>query len=59
MIYEGLFDFDKDLNVIPQLAKSYTIENDGKVIQIELEDDVYWHDGENLLLLMLNLLSIL
>jgi len=46
LIYEGLFDFDKDLNVIPQLAKSYTIENDGKVIQIELEDDVYWHDGE-------------
>ncbi|NLK44466.1 MAG: peptide ABC transporter substrate-binding protein [Tissierellia bacterium] len=46
LIFEGLFDFDKDLNIIPQLAKAYTIGEDGRTIEIELEDNVYWHDGE-------------
>lgn len=46
LIFEGLFDFDKSLNLTPQLAKDYTIENDGKVITIDLKDNVYWHDGE-------------
>ncbi|NLY86635.1 MAG: peptide ABC transporter substrate-binding protein [Tissierellia bacterium] len=46
LIFEGLFDFDKNLNIIPQLAKDYTIENDGKIVVIQLKDNIFWHDGE-------------
>lgn len=46
LIFEGLFDFGDDLNIINQLAKDYSIKDDGRVINIELRDDVYWHDGE-------------
>src|SRR5699024_9047475 len=31
---------------IPVLADHYTIEDDGKVINIKLKENVIWHDGE-------------
>lgn len=45
LIFEGLFELDGDLNVIPQLAEDYKINNDGKTISIQLKKDVLWHDG--------------
>lgn len=48
LIFEGLFDFDIDLNVVPKLAESYFIFNEGKTISIELKDDIRWHDGVSL-----------
>lgn len=47
LIYEGLFDFDDNLNVIPKLAKDYTILNGGRTVSIELRDGIKWHDGED------------
>ncbi len=46
LIFEGLFDFDDNLDVIPVLANSYTIEDSGKTIHIKLKENVIWHDGE-------------
>lgn len=46
LIFEGLFELDNDLNVIPKLADSYTITNEGKTISLKLKTDVKWHDGE-------------
>ncbi|HEY8362719.1 MAG TPA: peptide ABC transporter substrate-binding protein [Tissierellaceae bacterium] len=46
LIFEGLFDFDKNLNIVPQLAEEYSIDGDGRIIIINLKDNVYWHDGE-------------
>lgn len=46
LIFESLFDFDKNLNITNQLAESYNIKDDGRVIEIKLKDDIYWHDGE-------------
>jgi oligopeptide transport system substrate-binding protein len=44
-IYEGLFKFDqKDLEVIPVLAESYTLSPDGKIYSIKLKKGVYFHD---------------
>lgn len=45
LIFEGLFDFDKDLKPIPVLAKDYTILDQGRVINIRLRENVFWHDG--------------
>ncbi len=48
LIYEGLFEFDNDLNIINQLAESYNIKDDGRTIEIKLKNNIFWHDGEKL-----------
>jgi peptide/nickel transport system substrate-binding protein len=40
-----------DENLTPskgELAKDYTVSEDGKVITFILRDDIYWHDGERI-----------
>ena len=48
LVFEGLFEFDEDLNVDPQLAESYKLGEDGRSIDIKLRDGIKWHDGEPL-----------
>ncbi|MBO6886145.1 MAG: ABC transporter substrate-binding protein [Marivita sp.] len=45
-IYEGLLDYDTDLNIVPALAESYTVSEDGKTVTFNLQQGVHWHDGE-------------
>lgn len=46
LIFEGLFQFGKDLNVEPQLIESYEVLENGFKIKIKLKENVLWHDGE-------------
>jgi peptide/nickel transport system substrate-binding protein len=46
MIYDGLFEIDKNYNVVPQLVKEYSISADGMSIDIELKD-ARWHNGKD------------
>lgn len=48
LIYQGLFEFDKNLEVIPLLVDNYSIEDEGKTIALELKQDIYWHNGDKL-----------
>lgn len=48
LIFEGLFEFDENLNTSNQLAEKYEIKDSGRTIDIKLKDDIYWHDGEQL-----------
>src|ERR1700741_4234819 len=43
---DKLFDIDEKLNIVPQLALSYDISQDGKEVTIELRPGVKFHDGE-------------
>ena len=43
--YEGLFTRDKDFKLVPQLAESYTVSDDGLVYTIKLRPGVKFHDG--------------
>jgi peptide/nickel transport system substrate-binding protein len=45
-VYDGLYTLSPDLQPIPALAKDYTVSPDGLTWQINLRDDVQWHDGE-------------
>lgn len=45
-VYDPLFARTPDLNVVPALAKDYTVSDDGLTWTIQLRDDVKWHDGE-------------
>jgi peptide/nickel transport system substrate-binding protein len=45
-IYNGLVKYDKDFNIVPDLAESWEIKNDGKTIIFHLRKNVLWHDGK-------------
>ena len=46
LIFEGLFEYNENMEPVEQLAERYDIVNDGKTILVTLRKDVYWHDGE-------------
>lgn len=44
LVYDSLFTIDENYNTVPQLVKEYSISNDGKYIDIKL-NDATWHDN--------------
>lgn len=47
-IFEGLTKFTSDGSVVPNLAESWTISDDGLVYTFKLHDGVTFHDGTTL-----------
>jgi len=45
-IYQGLLDYDLDLNIVPELAESYEVSEDGLTVTFNLQKGVTWHDGK-------------
>ena len=45
-LFNGLVKYDKDYNIVGDLARSWDIENDGKLLRFHLRSDVLWHDGQ-------------
>ncbi len=44
-IFEGLVAFDPDLNVVPALARTWTVSTDGLTYDFELRADARFHNG--------------
>ena len=45
LIYDGLVKLDKDLNMVPAMAESWTYSRDCLDLTFKLRRDVKWHDG--------------
>lgn len=45
LLFNGLVKFDKDLNLVGDLAERWEVDNDGLVIIFHLRKNVFWHDG--------------
>ncbi len=45
-LFNGMLKFDKNLNIVGDLAESYEVAKDGLSIVFKLRKDVLWHDGE-------------
>jgi len=45
MVFSGLMRVNSDLEMIPDLAASYSISKDGLVYTFKLRKNVKWHDG--------------
>lgn len=45
LVYNGLIKYDKDIRLVGDLAQSWTVSPDGKVITFYLRKNVRWHDG--------------
>jgi peptide/nickel transport system substrate-binding protein len=48
LIFNGLVKYDRDLNVVGDLAESWDISKDGLVITFHLRKGIRWHDGQPL-----------
>ncbi len=46
-VFDGLVDFDRDLNLIPAIARSWRVSRDGRVYTFDLEDGVRFHNGRD------------
>ena len=49
LIYSGLMKYDTANGLVPDLAESYTISEDGKTYTFVIRDNAIWHDGEKVL----------
>lgn len=47
-LFEGLTQFDAKFKVVPNIAKSWTVSEDGLVYTFKLRDDVKWSNGDKL-----------
>lgn len=45
-IFNGLVGLDETLSPVPELAESWTVEDDGRAYRFALRQDVRWHDGQ-------------
>lgn len=45
LLFDRLLDYDENLEIVPVLAKSYTISDDKLQITVAVRDSVFWHDG--------------
>jgi len=45
LIYNGLVKYDKNLDLVCDLAESFVVSPDGLAITFKLRKDVKWHDG--------------
>lgn len=48
ILFNGLLKFDKNNEVIPDLAKSFEIKEQGRIYEIKLKDKIFWHDNNSL-----------
>lgn len=44
-VSDSVVDFDKNLNIIPRLAKSWDWSDDHMTLTFHFEENVKWHDG--------------
>jgi len=46
LIFSGLLKYDKNRQLVPDLAQSYDISEDQLTYTFYLKDNIYWHDGQ-------------
>lgn len=46
LVFNGLLRVNSEMEMVPDLAKSYSISRDGRIYTFKLREDVTWHDGE-------------
>src|SRR6056297_1197601 len=47
-VYDSLLKEDENLEIVGELAENWEVSDDGKTLTFFLQDEVYFHDGEQL-----------
>ncbi len=48
LLYISVLRYDKNLRIEPYAAKSYSVEEDGKLLRFQLHEGILWEDGVEL-----------
>lgn len=48
LVYSGLMTYDKNGNLVEDLANNVASSEDGKTYDVNLKDNLFWHDGQAL-----------
>lgn len=48
LLFSGLLTYGKDKELTLDLAKNYSVSEDGTIYDFVLRDDIYWSDGEKI-----------
>ncbi len=46
LVFNPLLEWDENSNIVPKMAESYTISEDGKTYRLNIRKDAFWHDGK-------------
>jgi peptide/nickel transport system substrate-binding protein len=46
LVFNSLLEWDENSNIVPKMAESYAISEDGKTYRLTIRKDAYWHDGQ-------------
>jgi peptide/nickel transport system substrate-binding protein len=46
LIFSGLMKYNAQGEIVPDLAQEYEIKEDGKIIEVCLKENIFWHDNE-------------
>ncbi|MCI4624339.1 MAG: ABC transporter substrate-binding protein [Candidatus Magnetoovum sp. WYHC-5] len=47
-LFNGLVRLDEDLQIVPDIAKQWVVDDSGLIYRFYLEEDVYFHNGKKL-----------
>jgi len=47
-IFVGMVKYNKDIELVPYAAESFSVEDGGKLLKFKLREDIYWFDGVQL-----------
>ena len=45
LIFDDLFQYDEEGNVLPNLVEYYNLSPDGLILSLTIKDGIKWHDG--------------
>lgn len=48
LLYDSLFTFDENLNVIPELVEEYQVDTVKAKVTLKLKEGIQWHNGKKL-----------
>jgi ABC-type transport system substrate-binding protein len=48
VIFSGLMRYDQQGQIVPDIAKEVKVKDEGKIYEVDLKENVFWHDGERL-----------
>lgn len=46
LVFKGLFRYDENQNIVPELADSFKVSEDGLSYEVTLKDSLKWHNGK-------------
>lgn len=46
LIFSGLMKYNREGQIVPDLAESFEIKDNGKIYEFDLRNDIFWHDGK-------------